>query len=860
MPKKVLRAASAVEAVPDENTMKLRNDSGIYKTFPVLLKGEVGYGQWTTVKGYKAEGFTLFVLRVASPFDSFGTGSTPSQHPSVLYMIENHKVFDVFSFIESNISFFKDTYDSWSAASPVLMDFGRAHKAEVRLLCASGDLFDIVNPPAVGVLSPFQAALPLLDDHTDVQFAAAALVLLLGPRYTLSQLTNAGGTFQLVSAMLENYVKANRKFLGTARLRAWGVHSIVRVLLPASFMFSICEDPSLCVTYLGHLMQFSQASVSERESIISAVVALEPFRLKNIAKLVQNLTAKGLDLLTELRPLYKDVCGGGTSDEVTLVYTGLNGSFATKQALLDSVLRKHSGQMAVKELRVLASSSSGGGTGATMPDPADSAGAGASAAPRYTGKHILDEHGKNATLQGGEFLGAQSYWQAHTFGKAFPEGYDLAKLFDRTVHAQGCLLIAQRIFRHPQLKGIHPLLNNMSKLSESVQCSYAGFVLVAKVPLGKKFKKADRKPPGFSLGFSLKPEVWRLWITGRDGEINWLAVVLEVRQAIAGASGFSYEHKLDFILLDADWQAYVDVRQRLASTRGHRTRLSKGEGVTIADLLDALNEYRTLIQQLSEAEQTKLWPEFADLLQLGADEGGKHFLDQMDDTDVAGKHVLGYLPEVSQTTGVMFTLKQRIKGIERMRRLHHQNPGLYASRTTTVGTSRLTSWKMVSKSTDADAHRKKKQKLGGASGGRDDDDDDDGGGDDGRSRQVVIGSNARKVKVLDSEEEYFQMGKKVMGPGSGAVAFLATKGVTLPKDVCKPSLFSSKLPRNRCTMCIAGKGKKSLPHRHSHPTRMAHAIPAKLPKDWANQFTHDAKTFKLPATSTPVPPNGPAAP
>jgi hypothetical protein len=109
---------------------------------------------------------------------------------------------------------------------------------------------------------------------------------------------------------------------------------------------------------------------------------------------------------------------------------------------------------------------------------------------------------------------------------------------------------------------------------------------------------------------------------------------------------------------------------------------------------------------------------------------------------------------------------------------------------------------------------------------------DEGKGDG--KKQRAVGAAGKKVTYLESERNYFAIGKSVFGPCD---ALAKECGV----ERCWPVVLSTKDAADRCTMCPT-------PDIKGHGARLggAHA-PAKLPKDWRARYQHPRQGFQVPA-------------
>ena len=186
----------------------------------------------------------------------------------------------------------------------------------------------------------------------------------------------------------------------------------------------------------------------------------------------------------------------------------------------------------------------------------------------------------------------------------------------------------------------------------------------------------------------------QLWIAGRDAEIEWLPhVLLETSRATRGLHSVATLGPLDYLVVDKYWNMFVDALTRLAAARGHRAAPTSGVGVVV--WLELLSSYRELIGELSLDKQKKVWPAFRDMLFAGLREAGGNFVLQLDQIEPLGRHVDGYLPDSSVTTGAFNRLKKAIRGITRMRSQQVDNPGLFGDVDGTAGSKGVTSWSVI---------------------------------------------------------------------------------------------------------------------------------------------------------------------
>jgi hypothetical protein len=202
----------------------------------------------------------------------------------------------------------------------------------------------------------------------------------------------------------------------------------------------------------------------------------------------------------------------------------------------------------------------------------------------------------------------------------------------------------------------------------------------------------------------------------------------------------------------------------------------------------------------------------------GLEEAGPYLLQQLDETQPAGRQLQGYLPPSSPIGGVMHRMKEAMEGQLDIDNFRRKAPHLFVQEGRVVSSVRTAS--VFLSSSPVKRLREEEAVV------------DEGKGDGKKPR--AIGAAGKKVAYLDTERNYFAISKSVFGPCD-----------TLAKECgverCWPVVLSTKDAADRCTMCPT-------PDAKGHGSRLggAHA-PAKLPKDWRARFQRPRQGFQVPA-------------
>ena len=391
----------------------------------------------------------------------------------------------------------------------------------------------------------------------------------------------------------------------------------------------------------------------------------------------------------------------------------------------------------------------------------------------------------------------------------FPNAEERQNAIFDAISVPGLLIAWQRILRHGSLRSKHELLNQLTKFTGANFLTRIGYVIVV---------GPDRKRRRFAQSYSFPVHMHELFIGGKHAEIKWYVDgYLEAEKSIQQADSIPLDAQpFDFFASGDEYDAMGAYLHRLTMAYGYSA--NPLEGVSVVDFWKLLKEFRTLVREAPSSDQSKMFELLIAFFNAGLEEAGPYLLQQLDETQPAGRQLQGYLPPSSLIGGVMHRMKEAMEGQLDIDNFRRKAPHLFVHEDRMVSSIRTAS---VFLSTSPAKRTREEEKTVEEEKG------------DGKKLRAV-GAVGRKVSYLDAERNYFAIGKSVYGPCD----VLAKEcGV----DRCWPVVLSLKESNDRCMLCPT-------PDAKGHGSRLggAHA-PAKLPKDWRRRFQHTRQGFQVPA-------------
>ena len=796
--------------------------SGDYFASTTRLHTKLTCLEWHNINGRKAD-TSLHVLEALALFSTRGATELRVGLPVKLnvHKLDEESIQSVLRFLDDKGVLGGLVGQDFPQVVHRLIEAGRHYRSAPELLLSRTDLTGVSDQAQDNalvaanlndeVLHFSQGCRSFFRGCEESLALTAELVLLVGPRETHALRTADDSRYRQFFSDVYDFMYVVDPSIATPRaaIRAFAVR-FRQLSMPELARIYAFEDTE-CAQELMRKMTYFRGTAPQREDEVASSLEHFVFKLDNVSALTRCLGASST-WASKLRQIGNHVASsarhGGLldllhelEDQLTTRREFIDYAFSADMAEHKVIAKLCSVTKGVDVERRLSEESS------EHTDPKVGRAAGS------TGL-VVNPEDMQKVLSDSFFLKAASKFDAIDS----PAGRAKYANEESRVNAQfdlfsgkGLLLIWQRLLRHAKLRSHHTFLNSLTPLAtDTVLCRRVGFCQVV---------NAQGKRKGFSATYSWPQELHAHFVAGRHTDIGWYkggycVALMAIRKA----------EKVDEALGDFDFLTdgdhFFGVKDFM-----HRTTLGYGyaakpsEGTSVAAFFDLLAEVRSLVLEAPQEQQAPLLELLIGFFRAANAESGPYLLQQLDQVSPQGKRLEGWLPPASESGGVMHQMREALSGQLEIDDWRKKVPHLFVGSPRVVG--RFSAALGDSPPT-----------LVKPAGG-DTELDPDGGGKAVKRRK--IGGQKSKVKFLDEEHTYAEMGKSVYGDFMDLAAEL---GIDFDKR-CWPVMVSRKSLDARCEFC-------PFPDLHLTRTTGMHK-PVTLPRDFSKRYQHAKTDFRLPA-------------
>jgi len=639
---------------------------------------------------------------------------------------------------------------------------------------------------------------------------SAELILLLGPRETHALRVAEDSRYRQFFVDVYDFMYAIDPSLASPqaaiRVFAMRFRQLAMPELARVYAFEEAE----CSYELMHKMAYFRGTGPQRDDEIASSLDRFVFKLDNVAALTQCLGASST-WASKLRQIGNHVASSARHGGLLDVLHELEGQLTPRREFIDyaktSDMPEH--KLIAKLCTVTKGVDGERGQGDEDKEPTTSK---ASRIASATGSLVVNPDDMQMVLSDSHFLKAVARYEAldSADGRAkFPDEESRINAQFDIFSGDGLLIIWQRLLRHPKLRSSHTFLNGLTPLATDVViCRRVGFCQVV---------NAQGKRKSFSATYSWSLELHAAFVAGRHGDISWYkdgycVALMAIRKA----------EKVDDTLGDFDFLTDGDHFLGMKDFV-HRTTMAYGyaaepvDGTSVADFFSLLAEVRNMVLESSQDQQAPLLELLTGFFRAANAESGPHLLQQLDQVSPQGKRLEGWLPPASESGGVMHQMREALSGQLEIDDWRRRVPHMFAD-----------SPRVVGRFSAALGETPPTLKKPGDEGG-------DLSGDGKAPKRRKIGAQKGKVKFLDEEHAYVEVGRTVYGD---FIDLAAEIGIDFDKR-CWPVMVSRKPLDARCELCPD-------PDRHTTRASGMHK-PVTLPRDFGKRYQHAKADFRLPA-------------